>query len=74
MCLWGSEGAEGLRGVVVIDSFGAIAPLLPPISISQVRKKDSGEVYAMKLLQKSEVIRRHQVEHTMTERRILVSD
>lgn len=42
-----------------------------------VRPKDadanSGEVYAMKLLQKSEVIRRHQVEHTMTERSIMSS-
>ena len=36
-----------------------------------VRPKDadanSAEVYAMKVLQKSEVIRRHQVEHTITE-------
>ena len=40
-----------------------------------VRPRDadanSGEVYAMKVLQKSEVIRRHQVDHTMTERDIM---
>jgi serine/threonine protein kinase len=36
-----------------------------------VRKKTSGALYAMKVLKKSEIIRRKQVEHTMTERRIL---
>jgi serine/threonine protein kinase len=34
---------------------------------------DGGELYAMKVLKKSEILRRNQVEHTMTERRILVS-
>jgi serum/glucocorticoid-regulated kinase 2 len=38
-----------------------------------VKKKDSSELYAMKVLKKSEILRRNQVEHTMTERRILVS-
>jgi serine/threonine protein kinase len=38
-----------------------------------VKKNDSGELYAMKVLKKSEILRRNQVEHTMTERRILVS-
>ena len=39
-----------------------------------VRKKEpsgQGELYAMKVLKKSEILRRNQVEHTMTERRIL---
>ena len=36
-----------------------------------VRKTDSGKLYAMKVLKKAEIIRRNQVEHTMTERRIL---
>ena len=31
-----------------------------------------GALYAMKVLKKSEILRRNQVEHTMTERRILV--
>lgn len=35
-------------------------------------KQESGELYAMKVLKKSEILRRNQVEHTMTERRILV--
>ena len=43
-----------------------------------VKKKEpgnpaGGELYAMKVLKKSEILRRNQVEHTMTERRILVS-
>ena len=38
-----------------------------------VKKKDSGQLYAMKVLKKAEIIKRNQVEHTMTERRILVS-
>lgn len=37
-----------------------------------VKKKDSGELYAIKVLKKSELHRRNQVERTMTERRILV--
>jgi serine/threonine protein kinase len=36
-----------------------------------VKKKDNGHLYAMKILKKAEIIRRNQVEHTMTERRIL---
>jgi len=36
-----------------------------------VKKKNTGQLYAMKVLKKAEIIRRNQVEHTMTERRIL---
>ena len=39
-----------------------------------VKKRDTGQLYALKVLKKAEIIRRNQVEHTMTERRILVSD
>ncbi len=38
-----------------------------------VKKNDSQALYAMKVLKKGEIIRRNQVEHTMTERRILES-
>ena len=38
-----------------------------------VKKRDTKQRYAMKVLKKEEIIRRNQVEHTMTERRILVS-
>ena len=36
-----------------------------------VKKRDTGVLYALKVLKKAEIIRRNQVEHTMTERRIL---
>ena len=39
--------------------------------VIQVRKNDSGEIFAMKVLKKDHVVKRKQVEHTMTERRIL---
>lgn len=39
--------------------------------VTLVKKKDTGKLYALKALKKAEIIRRNQVEHTMTERRIL---
>jgi len=39
--------------------------------VIQVRKKDTGRIYAMKVLKKDQVIKRKQYEHTMAERRIL---
>jgi len=39
--------------------------------VIQVRKKDTGKIYAMKILKKEQVIKRKQFEHTMAERRIL---
>lgn len=36
-----------------------------------VRKKDTGKVYAMKVLEKQSIIKRKQVAHTQTERRVL---
>ena len=36
-----------------------------------VRKKDSGEVFAMKMLSKPNVVKRRQVHHTITERKVL---
>lgn len=38
-----------------------------------VKKKDSGQLYAIKILKKLELRKRNQVERTMTERNILVS-
>ena len=37
------------------------------------KKKDSGEVYAIKTLNKKHLIKKNQVEHTIAERSILVS-
>ena len=38
-----------------------------------VEKKDTKKMYALKILKKGEILRRNQLEHTLDERRILVS-
>lgn len=38
-----------------------------------VEKKDTKKMYALKILKKHEILRRNQLEHTLDERRILVS-
>lgn len=37
--------------------------------VVQVRKKDDGKIYAMKVLKKEMILRRKQYEHTVAERR-----
>lgn len=39
--------------------------------VLQVRKLDDNNIYAMKILKKENVIKRNQIEHTKTERRVL---
>ena len=39
--------------------------------VLQVRKVDDSKIYAMKILKKENVIKRNQIEHTKTERRVL---
>ena len=39
--------------------------------VMQVRKKDTGRIHAMKVLHKSNIVKRNQVEHTRTERNVL---
>lgn len=39
--------------------------------VTLVRKKNDGKLYAMKVLSKPNIVRRKQVEHTRTERRVL---
>eukprot|EP00455_Lapot_gusevi_P042692 TRINITY_DN509_c0_g1_i2.p1 TRINITY_DN509_c0_g1~~TRINITY_DN509_c0_g1_i2.p1 ORF type:complete len:541 (+),score=170.49 TRINITY_DN509_c0_g1_i2:57-1679(+) len=41
--------------------------------VMQVRKKDTGKIYAMKILKKETIIARNQVDHTRAERLILQS-
>lgn len=41
--------------------------------VMQVKKKDTGKIYAMKILKKRAIIARNQVEHTKSERKILQS-
>ena len=38
-----------------------------------VKKKDNDKYYALKILKKDEIKKRNQIEHTKTERNILVS-
>lgn len=38
-----------------------------------VEMKDTKKMYALKILKKGEILRRNQLEHTLDERRILVS-
>lgn len=39
--------------------------------VMQVKKKDSGKIYAMKVLKKEQLVKRKQVAHTKTERKVL---
>lgn len=39
--------------------------------VMQVRKKDTGDIYAMKVLKKEQLVKRKQVAHTKTERKVL---
>lgn len=41
--------------------------------VMQVKKKDTGAIYAMKVLKKDHLIKRKQVAHTKTERKVLAS-
>ncbi|KCV69705.1 AGC/AKT protein kinase [Fonticula alba] len=39
--------------------------------VMQVRKKDTGRIYAMKIIRKQNIVARDEVEHTIAERRVL---
>lgn len=60
---------------VTIDSFDLLKVLGRGSfgKVMQVRKKDTGIIYAMKILKKSTIVARQQVEHTRAERKILES-
>lgn len=68
------EQDEG-DNIVSLDDFELLAVLGRGGfgKVMQVRHKPSGEVYAMKILKKSELRRRRQVERTQTERTILAN-
>jgi serine/threonine protein kinase len=40
--------------------------------VLQIRKKDTGRIYAMKVLVKKDIIERKEVAHTLSERNVLV--
>ena len=39
--------------------------------VMQVRKKDTGRIYALKILKKSNIVERNEVAHTLAERAVL---
>lgn len=62
-----SEASVGLEDFTLIrvlgkGSFG---------KVTLVRKKDNSKIFAMKILSKTNIVKRKQVEHTRTERRVL---
>lgn len=60
-------------GKVTVDDFELLKVLGKGSfgKVFMVRLIPTGEIFAMKVLRKSEVVRRRQVEHTMAERRIM---
>lgn len=39
--------------------------------VMQVRKKDTGRIYAMKTLRKEKIVKRDEIQHTLSERNVL---
>eukprot|EP01048_Picozoa_sp_COSAG05_P020138 COSAG05_NODE_3343_length_2139_cov_24.751471_1_plen_138_part_10 len=67
------SGSDGAGGKVNKDAFDLIR-VLGQGSFGQVflvRKKDTGDIYAMKVLKKQNLLARQQVEHTRAERNVL---
>lgn len=64
-----TEGSEKLT----IESFDLLKVLGRGAfgKVMQVRKKDTGKIYAIKILKKTMVFARKQVEHTLAERQVL---
>lgn len=65
--------ANSMKKGVCLDDFSLVQTVGKGSfgRVIQVRKKDTGKIYAMKVLKKEQVIKRKQFEHTMAERRIL---
>lgn len=66
-------GGESEKKHVTIEDFDLLKVLGRGAfgKVLQVRKKDTGKIYAMKILKKSMVYQRKQVAHTQAERKIL---
>ena len=73
----GALGATEEGGLLSIQDFHLIKVLgkgsFGKVFLVRPVGAPSDQVYAMKVLRKAEVIKRHQVEHTLTERAILSS-
>lgn len=68
-----------LLKVVGKGSFGKVRPSFPhftprspsPLQVMQVRKKDTGRIYALKTIRKAHIVNRSEVTHTLAERTVL---
>lgn len=84
-CCGGSEGGgDGKKGKKGKNG-ATLSPSLTPDDfellkvvgkgsfgkVFQVRKRDTGQIYAMKVLKKEQLLKRKQVAHTQTERKVL---
>ncbi|ETV99014.1 AGC protein kinase [Aphanomyces invadans] len=69
----GAAAPSAADGKVTLDDFHLVRVIGKGSfgKVILVRKKDSGIVYAMKVLRKENIIKRNQVEHTRTERHVL---
>lgn len=67
------EEAEESRRKVGLEDFERIKVIGKGSfgKVLLVRKKDSGQIFAMKVISKKNVLKRNQVEHTKTERNVL---
>ena len=60
---------KGSFGKVFSLESGIISNAKP--QVMQVRKKDTGRIYAMKIIKKANIVERDEVEHTLAERNVL---
>ena len=69
------DRAEARTGAVTVRDFRTIKVIGKGSygKVLLVEKKDTGKMYALKILKKNEILKRNQLEHTLDERRILVS-
>ena len=65
--------ATATSGAMSVDDFDLLKVIGKGSfgKVMQVRKKDNGKIYAMKVLKKEQLIARKQVAHTKTERKVL---
>lgn len=70
-----SSNSPGVPGKASAEDFDVLSLIGKGAfgKVWQVRKKDSGQVYAMKVLRKKDVVQENLIEHTKTEREIMLS-
>ncbi|KAI9336392.1 AGC/AKT protein kinase [Obelidium mucronatum] len=67
------NGAESEKRALSVDDFEILRVLGKGSfgKVVQVKKKDTGRIYAMKILKKSSIVERDEVQHTLAERNVL---